>query len=128
MRVSEQLERDLEGLVRETEKDFRRRVSRMIRKCEVQARDEKEDSFTRALYDYAPSGSDNLLASLESGVKVQLEQARRELPEYFEELRRTLAKDMQGLADRDQAHKHVRSVLANQRKDFDKRLADLMGS
>lgn len=126
MRVSEQLKRDLESMVREVEKDFKKRVNRMIRKCEEQARDEKEDSFTRALYDYAPSGSDSLLASLESGVKVQLEQARRELPEYFRELRQRLERGLERATDGAQARQHVQSVLAQERKDFDRRLAGLM--
>ena len=124
--MSEQLKRDLEKSIRAVDKEFGRRVDRMIRKCEQQARDEKEDSFARALYDYAPSGSDSLLASLESGVKIQLEQARRELPEYFQELRRRLEGDLVRFSDRVAWRRHVESVLAQERKDFDRRLAGLM--
>ena len=124
--MSEQSKRDLEKSIRAVEKEFGRRVDRMIRTCEQQSRDEKEDSFTRALYDYAPSGSDSLLASLESGVKVQLEQARRELPEYFQELRRRLEGDLVRFSGREAWRRHVESVLAQERKDFDHRLAGLM--
>ena len=126
--MSEQLKRDLEKSIRAVEKEFQRRVDRMIRKCEQQVRDEKEDSFARALYDYAPSGSDSLLASLESGVKVQLEQARRELPVYVQELRTRLENDLAGFTDRGAWQRHVDSVLAVERKEFDVRLAGLMGN
>lgn len=121
--LEQELERELEKL----EKAFRKRIDRMIRDCEKRERDEKEDSFTRAVYDYAPRGTDGLMASLDSGVKLELERAKRELSGYRAELRTQIGRRMAREKDAAKARKVLQAAVARERKDFDRRLAELMG-